>query len=201
MAPMLTLADIERNPNTITEVVTLPDGLRIILRALRPDDAPLLGAFFIGLPEDTRSRFAPHPFTMEEAEKLCSQINCRQTIRIVGVIDSDGEPRIIAYFIFMPGFGEHEQKRYHERGMPLAPATDCSVAPCLADDFQNRGLGSVLMGKVLLIAKRLGYKRALLIGGVIATNLRAVHFYSKLGFRRVGTFSTGIENYDMIMDL
>ncbi|HUU69202.1 MAG TPA: GNAT family N-acetyltransferase, partial [Planctomycetota bacterium] len=110
-------------------------------------------------------------------------------------------PRIIAYFIFMPGFGEHEQKRYHERGMPLAPATDCSVAPCLADDFQNRGLGSALMGKVLLIAKRLGYKRALLIGGVIATNLRAVHFYTKLGFRQVGTFSTGIENYDMIMDL
>jgi len=38
-------------------------------------------------------------------------------------------------------------------------------------------------------------------------NLRGIHFYEKMGFRNVGTFSTGTEtgarigNYDMIMEL
>jgi len=198
----ITLSDVERNPNAITQVV-MSDGLRIILRALRADDAFLLGAFFLGLSDDTKSRFGPHPFTTEEAENLCSHINFRETIRIIGVIDAEGEPRMIAYFIFIPGFGDRERERYAGRGIRLDAESDCSVAPCIADDFQNRGMGSALMPRVLRIAKRLGYRRALLIGGVKAMNLRGIHFYEKMGFRKVGMFSTsgGIENYDMIMEL
>ena len=201
MTKMLTLPDIEKNPGIVTEIITLLTGPRVVLRLLRPDDASLLGRFFLGLSAETRRRFAPHPFTREEADTLCSQINYRSTIRLVAATDASGVPEIIAYFILIPGFGDTDQKRYEGRGTPLDRDSDCSVAPCVADAFQNQGLGSLLFRKVIQLAKRLGRKRAVLIGGVQAANIRAIHFYTKLGFRQVGTFSTGIENYDMILDL
>jgi diamine N-acetyltransferase len=37
--------------------------------------------------------------------------------------------------------------------------------------------------------------------GVQATNERAVHFYTKWGFHKVGEFYTDKNNYDMILDL
>ena len=66
---------IARNPEGITEALTLPSGERIVFRVLRAEDGLLLGRYFEGLSQETRRRFAPHPFTMEEAYKLCADIN------------------------------------------------------------------------------------------------------------------------------
>ncbi len=39
------------------------------------------------------------------------------------------------------------------------------------------------------------------MGGVMAENERAIHFYRKYGFKNVGSFLTRSNNYDMIAAL
>ena len=201
MKDTLTLKAIVNDPGCITESVTLPAGESVELRALRPDDASLLGRFFLGLSQDTRRRFAPHPFTVEQAEKLCAEINYEDTIRMIAVTQKDGRPEMIAYFILIPRLSDEYRQRYEDRGAPLSLETDSGIAPCVADAYQDRGVGSVLMPRVVDVARRLGRRSIVLIGGVLATNERAFHFYKKLGFKHVGTFWTDVENYDMILEL
>lgn len=201
MKDTLTLEAIVDAPDCITESVALPAGESVDLRALRPDDASLLGRFFLGLSQDTRQRFAPHPFTVEQAEGLCAEINYEDTIRMIAVTEKDGCPEMIAYFILIPRFSEEYRRRYLDRGTPLSLQTDSGIAPCVADAYQDRGVGSILMPRVVDVARRLGRRRMVLIGGVLAANERAFHFYKKLGFKYVGTFWTDVENYDMILEL
>ena len=197
----LTPEAITRDPDCITRDITLRSGERALVRALRHDDAALLGRYFASLSDFTRSRFAPHPFTIEAARKLCSEIDYEQVIRVVAVTDSEDRPEIIAYFILRLGFNEGDGKRYKERGMPLDSATDCAIAPSVTDSRQNCGLGAVGMEYVLSLARRLGRKRVALIGGTRVSNSRAIHLYEKFGFRKVGTFGDDIESCDMILNL
>ena len=64
-------------------------------------------------------------------------------------------------------------------------------------------MGSMLLAHLCSVARRLGVKRMVLMGGVKESNKRAIHFYRKRGFRTVGTFDwpAGFMNYDMILDL
>jgi ribosomal protein S18 acetylase RimI-like enzyme len=72
----------------------------------------------------------------------------------------------------------------------------------VSDEFQNRGLGSLMMKHVIAVARRLGRRRMILSGGTQATNARAIHFYQKHGFRKVGEFETpGMNNFDMVLEL
>jgi GNAT superfamily N-acetyltransferase len=198
---VLTTQAIARNPEGITEALILPSGERIVFRALRAEDGLLLGRYFEGLSQETRRRFAPHPFTMEEAHKLCADIDYQHILRLIAVRDPEERPDIIAYFILTLGVRKGEEHRYEARGMPLESDLDCTLAPSVADVYQNQGVGSILMPKVLSLARRLGRKRVVLSGGTQATNHRAIHFYEKFGFRKVGRFATQIENYDMMLDL
>ena len=63
------------------------------------------------------------------------------------------------------------------------------------------------MGRhILACAREMGLTQVVLMGGVLATNTRAQHFYEKLGFRRVGEFWLNVHgvdkfSYDMMQDL
>ena len=98
---------------------------------------------------------------------------------------------------------ERERERYSQAGIPLDPNTDCSLAPSVADAFQGQGLGSLLMQHVFSMARRLGYRRMVLVGGTQGRNQRAIHFYRKHGFRTIGIFKSSHApvNYDMIAEL
>lgn len=61
------------------------------------------------------------------------------------------------------------------------------------------------MRHIFEIARRCGRKHVLLMEGVFDHNARAIHFYQKMGFRQVGTFSptwgNGHDCYDMVADI
>lgn len=111
--------------------------------------------------------------------------------------------RIIAYFILILGIRDDDAQRYLKLNLPLDAATDCTLAPSVADEYQSQGLGSVLMRQLIVLSRQLGRRRMVLWGGTQATNDRAIRFYHKHGFRTVGEFQEplGFNNYDMIMDL
>ncbi len=168
---------------------------------VRQEDAPILGRYFEGLSEATRQRFGPHPFTVAEAQKLCAEIDYARLLRLIAVTGDSGQERVIAYFILTLPVRDSERNRYTAYGIGLEDGRDCTFAPSVADAYQDRGLGSALMPRILDLARRLGFRRMVLQGGTQAANLRGIHFYEKFGFRRVGSFQTKVDNHDMMLTL
>ncbi|HZO87999.1 MAG TPA: GNAT family N-acetyltransferase [Chthonomonadaceae bacterium] len=188
-------------PELLTATARLPSGETMVMRPLRSDDAARFGEYLCGLSEQTRARYGPHPFDQATADAICAALDPTDILRMVATVPRDGGERIIAYILLKLGVRESDGRRYAALGLTLDPATDASLAPSVADDYQNRGVGSAMMRHLLQVARKLGRKRIVLWDGVQATNARAVHFYTKWGFRKVGEFYTGINNFDMILDL
>ncbi len=190
--------DLHDNPSIFDGELTLRDGTRLQLRLHLPSDGEALANYFTHLSPATRRVYGPHPFTAEQAHTFCRYIDYAHTLRFLAL---EGE-RIVAYFILHLGVLDNDAERYRQRGQSLHPATDCTLAPSVADDFQERGVGSALFPQLALAAQRLGKQRIVLWGGVRADNPRAVHFYQKMGFVEWGQFETrDTLNFDMVLDL
>lgn len=181
----------------------LASGAAGTFRPLAPTDGPALGRYFLGLSDETRRRFGPHPLDQATADRLCAAIDPRDTLRMVACLPAGAGEEIVAYIILRLGVTDSERSRYAGYGIALDPAGDCTVAPSVADALQGQGLGSLLMPLLLAVARQIGRRRAVLLGGTQATNQRAVHFYRKHGFREAGAFEhpPGAWNYDMVAEL
>jgi diamine N-acetyltransferase len=184
----------------LTATALLRSGERMTMRPLRADDATHFAEYLGSLSEQTRGRWGPHAFDRETAHRICAALDPTDILRIVGTIPGDGGERIIAYVLLKMGAWDDDRERYEKLGIPLDPGSDVTLAPSVADDYPNQGVGSLMMGHVLQVAEALGRRRVVLWGGVQATNDRAVHFYTKWGFRKVGEFYTNKNNYDMILE-
>ncbi len=164
----------------------------LILRKLGKDDAARLSSYFDGLSADSRRRFQPHPLTSEFASSLCAEEGSA-TVRFV-VENAD---RIVGYFILEPVVSAHEIERYSHFGIVLKSGQDYLFAPSVADDFQNKGIASLVMPHLVAYARQSGAKSLVLMGGTQATNVRAIAFYEKFGFKRFGGYQTDVFNHDM----
>lgn len=184
-----------------TRSIALRDGTTVHLRTLVAADGARLGAYFENLSAATRARFGPHPLDRATADQLCATLDPSRTLRFVATL-APADP-IIAYCILMLHVTEHEQARFAQYGHELASTLDCTVAPSVADAYQNQGLGIPLMKHVIDCARQLGRRSTVLLGGVQVTNERAVHVYHRLGFRTMGTFEYpgGCWNADMRLEL
>jgi ribosomal protein S18 acetylase RimI-like enzyme len=202
----ITFAAIQADPLCIAAPIQTAGGTRVLFRPLTPADAAILGRYFCGLSADTISRYGPHPFDQATADKLCAEINYQETIRMIAVEGEGSGAEVIAYFILQPNIPPGELERYARAGIALDPRLGCLIAPSVADAHQSRGLGTPLMRHMFATAKRLGFTRMVLMGGVYQSNERAVHYYRKLGFRDIGiTFEnppdSGRISYDMHLAL
>ncbi len=200
--PKLHIAEIQTTPGLIAAHITLPNAISLTFRPLTPADAPALGQYFLSLSPATQELYGPHDFDQPTADRLCSQIDYTQTIRMVAVLPQ-GE--FIAYFILDWNVREHQLQRYTEYGLKLDPLACCQIAPSVSDTWQNQGVGSPLMDHIFHIARRLGRQHILLTEGVYVHNARAVHYYQKMGFRQAGifypTWGGGRPCVDMYRDL
>jgi GNAT superfamily N-acetyltransferase len=180
-------------------------NLALTFRPVTLADSRLLGEYFLSLSETTRSFYGPHPFDQATADALCARLNAEDTIRLIATIPTVLSEKVIAYFILQLGIPQAEIDRYAQKNIALDPQADCLVAPSVADTYQNKGVGTQLMQHTINIARRLGRKRIVLMGGVFVVNERAVHYYQKLGFQRAGSFiapwASGRESYDMYLTL
>lgn len=209
MVTFPSIAEIQATPERIAASITTTAGLQFTLRPLTSADSAILGPYFLGLSEETKSLYAPHLFDQATADRLCAAIDYSDTIRLIATLPGQGTPsgqeQVIAYFILQLGIPPGELSRYAGAGISLNPQTGCLVAPSVADKYQSRGVGSPIMRHVFRIARRLGYKQVVLMGGVLICNERAVHFYRKLGFQTAGTFvgdqELGRPSYDMYREL
>ena len=120
---------------------------------------------------------------------------------MLGIVDGEASAEVIACFIVHFGIYESDAKRYLKHGTALDATDDCELAPSVVDAYQSRGVGSLVMGHMLSLLRRLGRRRLALLGGVRGDNLRAIYFYEKFGFVKVGEFqSRDVFSYDMIAE-
>jgi ribosomal protein S18 acetylase RimI-like enzyme len=181
------------------QTIQLPEHELIVIRLLEAADTLKLVAYFDGLSASTKGYFAPHPFDSATVNTICATLNPNECVRLIAT--STANQAIIAYVLLQTGAIPSDTDRYNSLGIDVNPATDCSLAPSIADAYQSQGLGGHLMEKIIAIARTMEKKRIILWGGVQAGNGRAVRYYRKYGFAEMATFEHNGLNYDMCLTL
>jgi GNAT superfamily N-acetyltransferase len=196
----LTLARVFAHPEVVTYIVESPAFGHAILRPLTTHDVDALALFLSGLSLQTQ-RFSIFPsYDRTTAQALCEAINRYDKLRFV--LEVLPAPQIAGLFEFSFALPAGDIQRYTSYGVPLDERTDCRFGPTIADSYQNLGIGSRVFPHLKEVAKRFGKGRMILWGGVLRDNARAIRFYEKQGFRRVGAFvdDDGLELLDMILE-
>lgn len=187
-------ADSPRLAGAPREPVTAASG-EALIRDLRRGDVAALARYFADLSERTRFLFGPHPFTDEEAAKICEELDNDRLKRYV--VDLSG--RIIGYFLLRPGIHGSDADRYRSYGVDCADAA--GFAPSVCDEFQGRRVGSGAFAVIRGTAAAAGVRRLVLMGGVRAVNIPAQAYYRALGFQVAGRFEWQGDNLDMLVEL
>ncbi len=197
----LTLAAVAADPARATFMDATRAGEQVCLRPLRPDDVDALARFLGGLSPQTR-HFSIFPsYDRATARVLCDAINRFDKLRlVVEVIPAQTIVGLIEFSFDIPA---GDMARYAAYGVALDARDDCRFGPTFADAYQDQGLGTRLFPYVVAVARGFGKTRIMLWGGVLAENGRAIRFYEKQGFVRMGEFvdGEGLPVIDMLLDL
>lgn len=197
----LTLAGVATEPALITSSLTIASDVAILLRPLEPADVQALMLFLAALSPETR-RFSTYPsYDLATAQELCDAINRYDKLRLI--IEEPASKRIVGLLEFSFDIPDGDHARFASYHVTLESSTDCRFGPCLADDYQNKGVGSEVFPYIADVAKKFEQKRIILWGGVFSDNQRAIRYYEKNGFKRVGKSlnSDQQEILDMILPL
>lgn len=165
--PAATRLSIRPYPSELEETVTIAHGTRFLLRPIRPEDEPQLVAGFAQLsPQSVRMRFFS---TMRE---LPHSLAARLT-----QIDYDRE---MALVLTDPG-PAGRQPIYGVVRLAADPDNErAEFAIVVRDDMAGRGLGMLLMQRMLAYAERRSIKEV--FGDVLAENKRMLDIARRLDF-------------------
>ena len=154
-------------PVELVEVVTLADGPRVTLRPIRPDDAPLLQSGFMHLSDESiyLRFFEPYkelPFDL--ANRLANVDYLRQMALVAEIVE-EGQPRLI-------GVGRYAWVDSQEPGI-----AECGII--VADDYQSRNLGMLLMNRLTDYARQ--HHVRFFLATVHSSNTRIMNFINQTG--------------------
>jgi acetyltransferase len=163
-------------PNQYTEAFRLRDGREVTVRAIRPEDEPLI----IGL----HARHSEHTIRMRFFS-LVKTLSRDSLIRLCH-LDYDREMALVA----VQGHGEGEQvvgvSRYY-----LRPETgEAEFALVVGDAHQRQGLGRHLLNRLIAIARERGVRE--LVGLVLRENGPMLRLTASLGFGPPQTVEDGV---------
>jgi acetyltransferase len=155
-------------PSELEETIALPDGTSLLLRPVRPEDEPAFHASFAKLtPEDVRMRF------FVNMRELPHDLAARLT-----QIDYDRELALVAFTL--PSAPEPCELVGVVRIMADPDNRRGEYAVIVRSDFQRRGLGRILMDRIVTQAKRRGI--AEIFGYVLEENSAMLKLCGELGF-------------------
>lgn len=155
-------------PNDLVKRQQLADGTDIIIRPIRPEDAEIEQAFVRNLSKESRyMRF------MQAVRELTPDMLVRLT-----QIDYDRE---IAFLALSRQAGKDTEigvARY-----AINPdKSSCEFALVIGDDWQNRGLGGLMMELLISTARAKGLRT--IEGEVLAHNTSMLKLMQRLGFEK-----------------
>ncbi len=153
-------------PDEYVHPASLPDGARLVLRPIRPEDEPMWKAMLASCSRETiysRFRYMFQWSTHQAATRYCF-IDYDREIAIVAET-ADGDERRLVGVGRLVADPDHESVEY---------------AVLVTDAWQNRGLGSVLTDYCLEIASGWGAKR--IVAQTTSDNRRMITLFERRGF-------------------
>ncbi len=146
---------------------TLADGTRILIRPIKPEDEEKHFAFFHSLSRQTNYyRFFSYrkKLTHEQITRF-TQIDYDREMAIIALIEEDGKEKTIGVnrLAYYP-----QEDRYE-------------FALVVTDDWQDKGVGKILMEKLISIARDRGIKT--IYGNILAENNKMIQFCRRFGFK------------------
>jgi len=163
--------------------ITTRTGISLFIRPIIPEDAPLLEVLFYRLsPNTIYYRFFHHMKTITpEMLARLTQIDYDKEIALVALEKNEKEERIlgVARIISHPDGKQAE------------------FAIVIADPWQGKGIGAVLLEHALRIAK--GRSIETVWGGVLQENIHMQRLGKKMGFAMKYNRESGV--YDLTIDL
>jgi len=150
-------------PRELEKQVTLKDGSKVLLRAIKPGDEPLMHELFHSFSKETiYHRFFAMIADMS-LEQLRHYVNVdyEQRMAIVGVMKVEDREKIIAV-------ARYDLDR---------PTNMAEVAVVVEDKWQNKGLGSFLLKYLAQIARSRGILR--FTAEVMPDNFRMLRLLNK----------------------
>lgn len=163
----------------------LRDGTPVCLRAIRPDDKERLRIAFGRLsPRSVYQRFF-HPINdlTPDALRHLTEIDFRDHVGLVLTVGEDADERLIAIGRFVR----------------VASARTCAeLAVTVADEYQQRGAGTLLLGHLIGVARSVGVRE--LVAHVLDDNREMIEVLenSKLPLRQ--RFEDGIRRVVLSLD-
>jgi acetyltransferase len=154
-------------PSDLVRERDLPDGRRLVIRPIRPEDARLEREFVNGLSE--RSRFlrfmyALHELTPEMLSRF-TQIDYDREMALIALLKEDGE----------------EQQVGVARYMSYPDKKGCEFAIVVSDRHQKMGIATALLSELIKIARDRRFTR--MDGIVLRENVNMLKLAERLGFR------------------
>jgi putative acetyltransferase len=157
-------------PPEWTKKVTLGDGTKVILRPEVASDLEMVWEMQSTLSQESL-RFLPSGFTREMVEGWFKNIDYEAVLPVVAIVDEPQGERIIGSATLM--FSKNPVFRHRaEFGINIH------------DDYQNRGLGTLLTKHMIGIARAKGIRKVTLM--VVTDNERAIRVYRNCGFEVEG---------------
>jgi acetyltransferase len=158
-------------PRELEERAQLPDGRRVLLRPIRPEDEPKHLEFFRGQsPEELRFRFFHPVRAMPHAE-----------LARLTQIDYDREMAFLALELE----GEREGRELGVvRGFRLPDGATAEFAIAISAGAVGQGLGRILLEKMIRYLRSAGVQRV--VGHVLQDNTRMLRLARSLGFEIAG---------------
>jgi acetyltransferase len=160
------LYQIHRYPADLIDTVHLPDGERVVIRPVLPQDEALTNAYFQDLRARSRyERFLGPMRTLPAGlAAYLTHVDYSNHLALVAEVFVDGRETVIAEARYARG----EDK------------TSAEFAVSVADAWQGKGLARLLLGKIGRHAARTGVTR--FRGETLASNERLLRLARKSGF-------------------
>jgi acetyltransferase len=156
-------------PHDLVKHQQLADGTDILIRPIRPEDAEMEQSFVRNLSGESRyMRF------MQALRELTPDMLVRLT-----QIDYDRE---MAFVVLARGDNGKDVEVGVSRYAINPDQNSCEFALVIADEWQNRGLGGLLMQVLIDVARDKGL--TMIIGDVLAHNTGMLKLMQRLGFER-----------------
>lgn len=142
-----------------------PDGTAVTIRPIRAADLELERAFVNGLsPASAYQRlFSPRTLTEDELKRF-TDIDPARDMALIAIVPDNGAERQVGV----------------ARYIRAADAHSAEFAIVLSDDWQGRGLGTVLLRELMAAARANGIDR--FDGAVLSENGPMIALAKKLGF-------------------
>jgi RimJ/RimL family protein N-acetyltransferase len=167
-------------PGATVERARLRDGSEVMIRPIAPDDKALLVDAFERLSEESRYRRFLSPVRELTSEDLSylTEVDHRRHEALIAIEPGSGSGIGVARFVKLPD----------------APDA-AEVAVTVVDDWQGRGLGTLLMERLSDRARELGVRRYRAL--VAPSNRRMVDVLDRIGPLRRETGQDGAIEYEV----